>query len=352
MSPRVKTLLAVGATLVAVNVVLEIVNAFAGGTTSGPRSSSYATADDGLRAYADLLGRDGHRISRLRAPLAESTLDPRSTLVLLEPTPLSGDDAAALARFVDGGGRLVAGGFGVASALRTILERTPRFQSRSATPQLLAPVAELDGVRTVVAEGFGSWALEGPAVPALGDESGALLSVAGSGRGRIVLLADPTPLQNRLLARADNAALGLALAGPPRRPVVFAEAYHGFGEESGIAAIPASWRALFTIGLGAAFVFMLARGRRLGPPEPDVRPLAPARREYVDAMGGLLARTRDRQAAADLLLQRARARPAARSVGEGAQTRSLPDNVPTAEALLELGRAVAASERNARRRTP
>ena len=37
-----------------------------------------------------------------------------------------------------------------------------------------------------------------------------------AGRGRALLLADAAPLQNRLLGRADNAALGLALAGAGR----------------------------------------------------------------------------------------------------------------------------------------
>ena len=41
------------------------------------------------------------------------------------------------------------------------------------------------------------------------------------GTGTIVLVADASPLQNRLLGHADNAALALALAGD--RPVVFAE---------------------------------------------------------------------------------------------------------------------------------
>jgi hypothetical protein len=123
-------------------------------------------------------------------------------------------------------------------------------------------------------------------------EGGSILAVALVGSGRAVLLADPSPLQNRLLDRDDNAALGLAVAGAKSRRVDFLESVHGYRPATGFAAIPWSWR--FALGglILAALVLMLARGRRLGPAEAEDRELPPPRRVYVESLAAVLARTK------------------------------------------------------------
>src|SRR5205823_2322401 len=124
----------------------------------------------------------------------------------------------------------------------------------------------------------------GRAVPVLGAGRRTLLARSTDGRGTIELLADSSPLRNRLLDRRDDAALALELAGPPRRAAVFVESVHGYGEATGLAAIPTSWRwTLGGLALAGA-VLVLARGRRLGPPEPLARELPPPRREYVESL--------------------------------------------------------------------
>ena len=139
-----------------------------------------------------------------------------------------------------------------------------------------------------------------------------LATVATLGRGRVVALADPSPLQNRLLATADNAGFGLAAAGDGRT-VVFAEGAHGYGEASGLGAIPGRWQAAL-VGLTlAALLGVVAAGRRLGPPEDAARPLPPARREYVDAVAVSLARTNRPAEALGPLQAAARARLARRA---------------------------------------
>jgi hypothetical protein len=128
-------------------------------------------------------------------------------------------------------------------------------------------------------------------VPVLGARGLVMAATAVAGQGRVIALADPSPLQNRLLDEADNAALGLNLA-EAGRAVWFLEGPHGYGQGEGLAALPQRWR-LTLAGLGlAAAVWLLARSRRLGPPEAESRPLPPPRRAYVDAMAGTLARTK------------------------------------------------------------
>jgi hypothetical protein len=260
---------------------------------SGPPGSSYATAPEGLAAYGELLRREGRRVRALRAAPAGARLDPRATLILARPDAVSREDAGALRRFVERGGRLVAGGPSPEGWVEELLDRPPAWApERVGRAATVAPVPETRAVGAVASTGIGSWKRLGGTLPALRGQAGRpLLTVAALGRGRLALLADTTPLENRTLAVADNAALALALAGDPARPVLFAESVHGFAENSGLEAIPPRWR--FALGglVLSALVLMLARGRRLGPPESRERTLAPPRADYAIAMAGALAKS-------------------------------------------------------------
>ncbi len=345
MSRRLKVVLGIVGGIVVVNALLALLASYTGGTPGGPRSSSYATGDDGLAAYASLVARAGHRVQRLREPASKAALDPRSTLVLLDPRFVTRDDAEGLRRFVTAGGRLVAGGERSDAWLRRVLPDGPRWSpggAEHASP--LAPVAELRGVRSVAAAGLGSWSSLGPALPALAGRERTLLAVAAEGLGRVLLLADASPLSNAFLAEADDAALGLGLAGERGRPVVFAESYHGYGKSSGVGAIPSRWKALLVLAGVAAAAFVLARGRRLGPAEPDRRTLPPPRSAYVEALSALIGKTRDRAAVAASLRARATA------LGGSAAELPSEDGLSSDEGLIATARALARLERNARRR--
>src|SRR5207237_2580438 len=91
----------------------------------GPTSSSYATAAGGLAAYATLLARNGHPVTQIREEVAHASLDPRTTVVLLDPRRVRRADATALRRFVERGGRLVAGGSERIRWLGELLRRPP-----------------------------------------------------------------------------------------------------------------------------------------------------------------------------------------------------------------------------------
>jgi Domain of unknown function (DUF4350) len=338
---------AVGAAIVLVNVVLAFVRHYTA-APGGPASSSYATAPSGLAAYADLLAEDGHAVTQLRDAPARARLDPGSTVVILDPRAVGHADARALRRFLDAGGRLVAGGAEEPRWLDKVLRRPPAWspeQIGTAVPR--ARVPETEGVSRVETADVGAWASHGQARPALGSSRRDLLVVAPVGRGRLALLADASPLQNRLLARADDAKLGLSLAGPPGRPVAFVESVHGYGRASGLGAIPTSWR--FALGglVLAALVLIWARGRRLGPAEALERPLPPPRREYVDALAALLERSRDPAAAVEPLQAELRRRlerqGAAGLTDEEVESALARPKRP--EDVLAAGRALARLER-------
>ena len=330
--------------LLAINVVLAAAERLTGGTPGGPDSSSYATSPGGLGAYAELLARHGRDVRRVRVPAADAELERDSVVVLVDAGFVPRADAIALGRFVGSGGRLLVGG--ESPWLRHVLASPPVFSpSDPGSGRTFVPVREVAGVRRVATAGEGAWLRTGGALPVYGGPRGTLVAVARYGLGDVVLLADASPLQNRLLAEADNAALGLALAGAPNR-VSFLESYHGYGQASGLGAIPASWwTALALLGV-ATLALMLARGRRLGPPESEERDLPPPRREYVEALAATLARTRPRAAALEPLHERVRALAAERAVPVSSEVAPRGDDDAS---VLAAGRTLASLERGAGR---
>ncbi|HEV7861122.1 MAG TPA: DUF4350 domain-containing protein [Acidimicrobiia bacterium] len=280
-----------------------------GGQGGGSPSSSYSNRPDGTAAWAELLSRFGHHVERLRGDI-DASLDPGTTVIVLDAPGLTGGEAAALGRFVRLGGRLVAGGAGAGHWLESVIDDPPTDDdrgARTAGPVGTPPAPEVDGVAAVRTAQLGSWRSPGSLEPILAGDQGRVIALAGdTERGRVVALADPSPVQNALLAADDNAALALGLAGGAGRPVLFAEGAHGYGQGEGLAALPRRWRlTLAGFGLAAA-TWLLARSRRLGPPEDEARPLPPPRWAYVDAVAGTLARTRRAHEAVEPVRHRAR----------------------------------------------
>ena len=170
-------------------------------------------------------------------------------------------------------------------------------------------------------------------------------------------LADPAPLTNRFIGKSDNAAFGLAIVGAG--PVVFDETVLSV-LPSEPEPLPAAWK--WTLGLlaGAAIVWILATGRRFGPPERTNRQLDPSRRYFVDSVAGTLSRAKDEGSAAQPLRVFARSQviaraglayhatdlevsAAARSLGLAeVHVAALTSRANTAEAAVAAGRLVAA----------
>ncbi len=301
--------------VVILNVTLAAVRWVTGGAgPGGEPSSSYATAPDGAAAYADLLARQGHPVQRLRTDLARARLDPRSTLVVLDPRQVDDSESAALERFVGDGGRLVVAGRQSAPPLRQLLTEGPVWSPAGvdvATP--LAPAPELGAVGSIRAAGEGSWSSVGSALPVLAGREQVVAAVATVGKGKVVLVADASVFQNRFLGEADNAAFVVAATGARGRPVSFAEAAHGYGQRQGLGALPSRWRWALGGVVVATLVWMWSRGKRFGPPEETSRSLPPPRRAYVDAVAASVARARQPDAGVEPLRRAARARLAQRA---------------------------------------
>jgi len=305
-----KIALGLFAALVVVELVGELLAPLgASGGSGHSTSSSYATGGHGLAAYAQLLSDNGHPVDRVRQTLDRAALSPQATLVVAD-APLSAKETAAVQSFADGGGRVVLAGPLPARVAAVLVGANGRLRAVAAgEAHVLAPAPEVEGVDRVQSGDGGSWRSTGSALPVLGGADGrTLAAVASVGAGRVVLLADTGPLQNAGLAEADDAAFGLAVAGPVGRPVLFAEAAHAGTSGTGLAAIPTHWKwALVAVGI-ATLLAMWSAGRRFGPPQDDGRDLPPARRAYVDAVAATLAKTGERDAALAPLRAAARER--------------------------------------------
>jgi Domain of unknown function (DUF4350) len=288
-----RRLIAIGAIVLAALVVLRVLGELTKDDqrAQGPAGSSYAYGPYGTSAYATLLQRSGHDVLRIRDDLRDLDLDSRFTVVVLWPDAITSEDAAALRRFVARGGRLVAADLDPGSWLGDVVPDPPQWADEPiGVTHPLAPLPETQGVSALAAGVEGVFTSAGSTAPALGNRSALLAVVARVGAGRAVLLADAAPLVNGRLARRDDAAFALAVAGAGR-PVAFVESVHGYGRASGFGALPGRFRgALALLGIaGAALV--LSRGRRLGPAQPEGRALAPARAVYADALAGVLVRS-------------------------------------------------------------
>jgi hypothetical protein len=277
LDERVRVVLVIVLTLGVLVLSLAFVDRATRGrqpTDAESRGSARSTADDGARAFRTLLGRYGVA-TRDQAGAIPDDLAADVTLVVLDGTFPSARDVARVRRFVARGGHLVVAGPDAAEWAGL----------RSAGTTALGPATiptTVDGRSYRVHLGTEPrWTTSGGA---------RVVRTERIGTGRATLVSTSAPFRNQELARADNAAFAVAIAGD--RPVVFAEGTHGLSAATGFAAVPTGWKlALF----GTPFALLLAaiaRGRRIGGPEPAGRPLAPARREAVDVLGAAYQRSR------------------------------------------------------------
>lgn len=288
-SPAGRAVLAVLGAAAALNLLALVLDAVAPSPTGRP-SSSFATKPRGFAAWAELARRHGHDVVALRDPPSAHNLPQGGTVVVLDAGELPEGQAAELHAFARRGGRVVAGGRRADEWLGELGSDVRWEKGGSLRARVVEGVPETAGVTSLRTSGDGHWAAHGEFRVAVRGERGPLLVVTRAGNGRIALLADSSPLQNRLLARDDNAALALALSG--QRDLAFLETVHGY-TRSGLGALPSRAKVALLLLLAAALAFMAARGRRLGPPEARTRPLPPPRRAYVQALATTLARGRD-----------------------------------------------------------
>lgn len=166
-----------------------------------------------------------------------------------------------------------------------------------------AKTARDDAAGAVVLEGeLGTFRVDAPrrqsliapgvARPLLGRGEHALVAR----RGHLFVVADPDPLHNFDLHRADHAALAWALLSEAGATdtIVVDEVFHGHGIEPSLATALGRFPAIVLVVhlLLVAFAFVLAGRRRFGAPIAPQPPLGRGPREAIDVSASVLAAAR------------------------------------------------------------
>jgi len=279
--------------------------ALAAGLAVGPDASEsqVPSAENrgprGLAVLAAWLGDRGVDVRVGTAPLTALPGEIR-TVVLPAPTArdVSEEELAALQRFVEGGGTLVA-----LLPRGTTQLRLKRWLE--AGPGDVAPIDDVPGVkdlggatvRVVFAGGplAGATALRvsGEAMVAVADPSAVPVTEPPAlwwkplGAGGVWIAAGAELAENARLELLDNAAFWAGLG--ERGPVWIDEAHHH--REAG-APPPLHLLATALQGALVALLFVAVFAPRLGPPRDEPRALHRSTAEYVAAMAALTARAR------------------------------------------------------------
>jgi hypothetical protein len=263
-----------------------------GSAPEGPQSSSFSPTPQGLAAYSQLLSASSVRVVQLTAPLGQATFPVRATVVVAAPSSWSAQYSTALAKLLRSGGRVVVAGEPPPGLLSALVgeNRAPTWSGQPIeTSRAVGASPLVFGVEQVDSTGPGAWSAIKGADPLLASGSTYLAVSEHVGPGTLVLLASPSPLQDRLIDRADNAAFAIDIGTSSGRLVVFDEYDHGYGKSGeGFAGLPYSWQTALLIALAAVIIWLLSAARRFGPPEATERDLAPPRVAYVDAIATLM----------------------------------------------------------------
>lgn len=260
-------------------------------TGSAALPSSYSPAWGGAKGAYLLLEDLGYRVERWEEPAADlPAAGPHTVLILADPLRApNGEDRAAIRRFVEDGGRVLATG----PAAGLFLPEASPFAGGAIwkAPEQFAPQ-----VPSTLARGVKQIRLTAPTkwqpksieqVPVFGDKKTAAVVSWGFGKGEVIWWAAATPLTNGGIRDADNLALLLNSVGPAGTHVLWDEYYHGVRRSlwSFFAATPVPW-ALAQFGL-IFLALMFTFSRRQGTPRVPATPSRLAPLEFVDTLGDL-----------------------------------------------------------------
>ncbi len=299
--------------------------------------STESTAGPGVGAAARWLAATGRPFRRLVPGAADPS--PGETWLLLAPAaPLGEGQVAALLDWARAGGRVVwaLGPRGEASqpvlSRRLSVRRVPGGVEGTAGP--LAPHPLFDGLSLRV--GAGGVASDAPgARPVLGEAGRPAAVAVPLGRGELLLLSGPEPLDNRSIGEGDSLSLWVRLAA--LGPIAFDErALRPAGPPGEGVARPGAW-----LGLQLGLVVLLL-GWALWPRHGAVRPPPPlptgrTTRDYLASLAELYRRAGAEEELAATTWRRLRLALALEA--------GVPASLPAGQAALRLGlRAPAAVE--------
>lgn len=281
--------------LVAISLVYQVSASFLSGITGSPNAqsgqgSSYDTTASGSAAFARLLSINGHQVDRLTSKLSPESVHSFGDLFSLGATSWSSASTRAVEALLAHGDTVTLSGHVASMAVLKSIAPASKVTWSSLSAGAVTSFATsplVAGVERVDSPGSGTFVVShaGPGLVVLARGSGGVLALEVDRGGLLVLLASSSPLWNQNLARSDNAAFGLNLAGPSHSVVAFDEYAHGVGVPGkGLASLPGPWRWGLAAVLLSLFVWIISAARRFGPTQATERKMLPPRIGYVNAM--------------------------------------------------------------------
>ena len=299
------------ALLMLVFIVIVAIDAYQKTRRQPGPPSTYNAASAGYKALYLWLRAIGVPAKRWESPFTEL---PREAEVLLMMSPRLGpgpEELKALETWVQGGGTLVlvsspwnafAKHFDFEMKMRT------HDQKKEEKPLSFQPGPYIRGQRTIMSKSHvGIDSKKPQAIVHSRDAFGNLIVVLEEGKGRVIMLADPSLFSNLHLKDGDHArlALDLLLTHLGEGLLLIDEYHHGYGRVTSVAAYVFQSEALVPM-LQVLFLVLLlwgAAGRRFGPARPLPRETERSSMEYVRAIAHLFQRVKARQVAHESLLR-------------------------------------------------
>jgi len=272
--------------------------------------SVYSAASSGCKAAFILLQESGYQVQTWERQTSELPDGRGKTLIIAEPASFpKNEEKQKLEAFLRGGGQLIAAGrfAGFYLPLSDAVPDPLNGMTWKRVPALsLSPITRAAPEITLSPQAY--WRPDGGAVGLYGEAGRPVVVEFKLGEGKVIWLADVTPLTNAGLKESGNLEFLLAaIGGPDQTQVLWDEYIHGY--EGSAAAVTQSKRMIMWFGLQlavfAAAIF-LAYSRRSGPiwiPQAEVR-LSPL--EFVRTLGSLYEHADASGVAVDIAYQRFR----------------------------------------------
>jgi hypothetical protein len=273
--------------------------------------STYNAASAGYKALYLWLRAIGVPAERWESPLTEL---PRGAQVLLMLSPRLGPgpgELKALETWVRSGGTLVLVSWPWNAFAKPFgFEMKMIFQDQKKDEQIpsFQPGPYIRGRRTIVSKlhpGIDSTKPE--AIVHARDAFGNLIMAVEEGKGRVIMVADPSLFSNLDLRKGDHArlALDLLLTHLGKGLLLIDEYHQGYGRVTSVAAYVFQSETLVPLLQVLVMVLLLwaAAGRRFGPARPMARERERSSMEYVRAMAHLFRRVKARRLALESILR-------------------------------------------------
>ena len=275
---------------------LAFASAFLAPVRQGGRAtypSSYSTSWDGAKAAYVLLDELGYAIERWDQAPAALEGDPRSkVLILANPlqTPTK-EDIAALRRFLDRGGRIVATGENAAKFLPGAhhFEENDDVEDDDTRFPAALPSPLTNGAPEISMAPPQEWQPgQTEQIVVYGDKDTAAVVTFAVGQGKVIWWGSPSPLTNRGIKKPGNLALLLNSIGPKvGQTILWDEYFHGARGNlwSYIARTPLPW-VFAQFALLLAFI-LFSHSRRYGAIRMPGKTSRLSPLEFVDTLGDL-----------------------------------------------------------------